>query len=159
MPPEGIATAMTVRSIMTADPATLRAEDTVGVAVDLLLDRRYILLPVVDADSRYLGEFDVWDLLGLLLPKAATLDKLVPDLGFIADDLPGLKEKFAALRGQPVGPLARTSLPHLEPDMPVTEALLLFYRQRSALPVVDKSSGRLVGVLSYWDALNAVAGA
>lgn len=150
---------MTVRAIMTADPATLRADDTVGSAVDLLLDRRFILIPVVDSDRRYLGEFDVWDLLGLLLPKAATLDGLVPDLGFLADDLPALKEKFAALRDQAVGPLARSNLPHLDPDMPVIEALLLFYRHRSALPVVDKSDGRLVGVLSYWDALNAVAGA
>lgn len=159
MPPEGIATAMTVRSIMTTDPATLRADDTVGAAVELMLGKLYILLPVVDDDRRYLGEFDVWDLLGLLLPKAATLEGLVPDLRFIADDLPGLKEKFAGLRAQPVGPLARTNLPHLDPDMPVTEALLHFYRHRSALPVVDKGDGRLVGVLSYWDALNAVAGA
>lgn len=159
MPTEGNATAMTVRSIMTAAPPTLRADDTVGAAVDLLLGKRQILIPVIDADRRYLGEFDVWDLLGLLLPKAATLDGLVPDLGFIADDLPGLREKFAALRGQPVGPLARTNLPHLDPDMPVTEALLLFYRHRSALPVVDKADGRLLGVLSYWDALAAVAGA
>lgn len=150
---------MTVRSIMTCNPETLQAHDTVGAAADLLLGRRHTLLPVVDADRQYLGEFDVWDLLGLLLPKAATLGGLVPDLGFIADDVPGLKEKFATLRGQPVGPLARTNLPHLDPDMPVTEALLLFYRHRSTLPVVDKSSGRLLGVLSYWDALTAVAGA
>lgn len=148
---------MTVSSIMTADPVTLRAHDRVGTAVDLLLGRRFLLLPVVDGDSRYLGEFDLWDLLSLLLPKAATLDKLVPDLRFIADDLPGLREKFANQRDRPIGPLARTSLPHLAPDTPVTEALLLFYRHRSALPVVD-AAGRLVGVLSYWDALAAIAG-
>jgi hypothetical protein len=40
----------------------------------------------------------------------------------------------------------------------VIEALLHFYRHRSTLPVVDKTTGRLLGVLSYWDALAAVAG-
>jgi CBS domain-containing protein len=149
---------MTVRSIMTADPVTLRADDTVGTATDLLIGKRFILLPVIDADRCYLGEFDVWDLLRLLLPKAATLDDLVPDLRFIADDLPGLQAKFAALRSVPVGPLARTNLPHLDPEMPVTEALLQFYRNRSSLPVVDRATGRLMGVLSYWDALGAIAG-
>jgi CBS domain-containing protein len=80
---------MTVRSIMSTDPLTLHADDTVGKAVELLLGKRYIMIAVVDADRCYRGEFDIWDLLRLLLPRAATLDDdLVPDLRFIADDLP-----------------------------------------------------------------------
>ncbi len=149
---------MTVQSIMTTDLVTLRADDTVGKAVDLLLGKHYIMLAVIDADRRYLGEFDIWDLLRLLLPKAATLDNLVPDLRFIADDLPALQAKFAECTDAPVGPLAQTNLPHLDLEMTVIEALLHFYRHRSTLPVVDKESGRLLGVLSYWDALAAVTG-
>lgn len=149
---------MAVRSIMTTDLVTLHADDTVGTAVDILLSKRYVLLPVIDGDRRYLGEFDVWDTLRLLLPRAATLDDLVPDLSFIADDLLALQAKFAESRDALVGPLARSNLPHLDPEMSVVEALLLFYRNRSALPVVDKGSGRLMGVLSYWDALAAIAG-
>ena len=150
---------MTVRSIMSTDPLTLHADDTVGKAVELLLGKRYIMIAVVDADRCYRGEFDIWDLLRLLLPRAATLDDdLVPDLRFIADDLPALQAKFAEHRDAPVGPLAKTNLPHLDPEMPVLEALLHFYRHRSTLPVVDKESGRLLGVLTYWDALAAVTG-
>jgi len=150
---------MTVRSIMSANPPTLRADDTVGKAVDLLLGERCIMIAVVDADGCYRGEFDIWDLLRLLLPKAATLDDdLLPDLRFIADDLPALQAKFAEHRDAPIGPLARTNLPHLDPEMTVLEALLHFYRHRSTLPVVDKESSRLLGVLSYWDALAAATG-
>jgi CBS domain-containing protein len=54
--------------------------------------------------------------------------------------------------------LARPDLPVLRPDTPVVESLLLLYRNRSALPVVDEATGRLAGVLSYWDALAAIAG-
>ena len=148
---------MTVRSIMTADPLTLRGGDSVARAGELMLAHRYLILPVVDADSRYLGVFDMWDLLGLLLPKVATLDDLVPDLGFLGDDLPGLRLKLREIGSQPVGPLARPDLPTLAPNMSVTEALLLFFRNRSALPVVDDATRRVVGVLSYWDALGAIA--
>jgi CBS domain containing-hemolysin-like protein len=41
--------------------------------------------------------------------------------------------------------------------MSVTEALLLLVRNRSALPVIDETTQRVVGVLSYWDALAAIA--
>ena len=68
-------------------------------------------------EGRYTGVFDMWDLLALLLPKAATLDDLVPDLGFLGDDLPALQAKLTEIGGQPVGPLARPDLPLLEPDM------------------------------------------
>jgi CBS domain-containing protein len=156
MPRQGIATAMTVRSIMTAQPLTLRSDETVARAAELMLGHRYLILPVVDGAGRCVGVFDMWDLLALLLPKAATLDQLVPDLRFLGDDLPGLQAKLREVGGQPVGPLARPDLPLLKPDMPVVEALLLLFRNRTTLPVVDEKNC-VIGVLSYWDALAAIA--
>ena len=147
---------MTVRAIMTAKPATLRADDTGARAAELMLGNRHLILPVVDAAGCCTGVFDMWDLLALLLPAAATLDHLVPDLGFLGDDLPNLQAKLKEIGGQPVGPLARPDLPLLKPDMAVVEALLLLYRNRTTLPVVD-ADNRVVGVLSYWDALAAIA--
>jgi CBS domain-containing protein len=153
---EGISTAMTVQSIMTAKPLTLRSDDTVARAAELMLGHRYLTLPVVDGGGRCVGAFDMWDLLALLLPKAATLDHLVPDLGFLGDDLPNLQAKLKEIGSQPVGPLARPDLPLLKPDTPVVEALLLLYRNRTTLPVVDEKNC-VIGVLSYWDALAAIA--
>jgi len=149
---------VTVSTIMNAKPATLRADDSVSKAADILQEKRYLILPVVDGEGRYAGVFDVWDLLGLLLPKAATLDDLVPNLSFLGDDLPALQQRMKDIGSQPVGPLARPDLPLLRPDMSPVEALLLFYRHRSTLPVVDEASGKLVGVMSYWDALAAISG-
>jgi CBS domain-containing protein len=149
---------MTVRAIMTPQPLTLRSNDTVAQAAELMLGHRYLILPVVEADGRCAGMFDMWDLLALLLPKVATLDdELVPDLGFLGDDLPSLQAKLTEVGNQPVGPLARPDLPLLKPDMPVVEALLLLFRNRTTLPVVDEKDC-VIGVLSYWDALAAIAG-
>jgi CBS domain-containing protein len=156
MPGQEISTAMAVRSIMTANPLILRSDDTVARAAELMLGHRYLILPVVDAAGCCVGVFDMWDLLAQLLPKAATLDGLVPDLSFLGDDLSGLQAKLKEVGGQPVGPLARPDLPLLNPDMPVVEALLLLYRTRTTLPVVDEKNC-VIGVLSYWDALAAIA--
>ena len=149
---------MTVRTFMTANPVTLRADDTVAKAAEIMQKHRYLILPVVDGEGRYTGVFDMWDLLALLLPKAATMDDLVPNLSFLSDDLPALQQRMKEIGGQPVGPLARPDLPLLRPDTSPVEALLLFYRNRCTLPVVDEASGKLVGVMSYWDALAAVSG-
>jgi CBS domain-containing protein len=148
---------VTVSAFMTKNPVTLRADDTVGRAAEIMLKNRYLILPVVDAERRYTGVFDMWDLLALLLPKGAVVDHL-PGLGFLADDLPALQQKLKGMSEQKVGPLARPDLPMLRPDTSPVEALLLFYRNRSTLPVVDETSGKLVGVLSYWDALAAISG-
>jgi CBS domain-containing protein len=149
---------VTVSTIMTANPVTLRADDTVARAAEIMQKNHYLILPVVDGEGRYTGVFDMWDLLALLLPKAATMDDLVPNLSFLSDDLPALQQRMKEIGSQPVGPLARPDLPLLRPDTSPVEALLLFYRNRSALPVVDEASGNLLGVMSYWDALAAVSG-
>lgn len=143
---------------MTLNPLVLRGSDTVGSAAGQLVRHRYVNLPVVDAEQHYLGMFGVFELLSLLLPKGATLDEFVPDLGFMADDPSSLQAKLGELREQPVGPFARTDLPVLRPDTPIVEALLRFYRSRSSLAVVEEGSGRLLGLLSYWDALAALVG-
>jgi CBS domain-containing protein len=37
------------------------------------------------------------------------------------------------------------------PDTPLLEAVLILYRTRASLPVVDPETGKLLGVISYWD--------
>lgn len=149
---------MTCSAIMTANPVTLRGDDTVAQAAETLMARRFIILPVVDGGGRYLGLFGAFELVSLLLPRAATLGHLIPDLGFMADNLPALQEKFREIKDEPIKSHLRSDLPVLRPDTTVVEALLLFVRERSTLPVVDPASGRLLGVLSYWDALASITG-
>jgi len=149
---------MTCRSFMMPNPLALRGTDTVGAAAHQLVKHRYVNMPVVDGANRYLGMFGVFELLALLLPTGATLDHLVLDLGFMADDVSGLRQKLAELGPQPIAKLARTDLPVLKPDTAIVEALLLFYRGRSSLAVVEEGTGTLLGMLSYWDALAALIG-
>ena len=48
--------------------------------------------------------------------------------------------------------------PTLKPDSPLMEAVLLVYRTRNFVPVVDPASKRLIGVVSTWHILAQLEG-
>ena len=57
-----------------------------------------------------------------------------------------------------MGDYTQTDSPRLHPDTPIINAVLLLYRTRTYLPVVDEGTGRLLGVVSTWDVLARIAG-
>ncbi len=150
---------MPCREIMSPNPALLHPADTVGHAVSLLLAQRVLSLPVVDDQGRYLGMFAKSRLFSLLLPTVVAIDEILPrlaqlpDLGFLSDDIDDLRERLQQISGRSVGEYLDQSVPVMRPDTPVMAAVLLFYRQRNFLPVVEAQDGRLVGVISTWDTL------
>lgn len=158
------AESQTCRSIMTADPVVIRRTDTVGKALQILLEKRLLALPMVDESGRYLGMFLRSRLVSLLLPKIVQLEERLPEigrlveLGFLTNTLDDLRERFSAVADHPVEAFAEDKTPVLRPDTPVMTAVLYLYRTRTLLPVVDEASGRLVGVVSTWDILGRIAG-
>ena len=155
---------MACLEIMDVDPPVLLGTDTVGKAGSVLLERRYLALPVVDAGRRYLGLFAKSRLFGLMLPSIVALEDLLPkiaqltDLAYLSDDMDDLRERFAALRDRPVADFADRDAPTLKPDSPLMEAVLLVYRTRNFVPVVDPASKRLIGVVSTWHILAQLEG-
>ena len=150
---------MTCQEIMNADPPLLIGTDTIGKALTILLRQRVLALPVVDADRRYIGLFAKSRLFGLMLPSVVALEDVLPkiaqltDLAYLSDDLADLRERFGALRNRPVADYADPAAPTLKPDSPLMEAVLLVFRTRTFVPVINPASRRLVGVVSTWDIL------
>lgn len=150
---------MPCQDIMDPDPPVLLATDTVGNALRLMLQHRYLALPVVDSNRLYLGLFAKSRLFGLMLPSVVSLEDVLPriaqitDLAYLSDDLDDLRERFAALRERPVAGYADRKAPMVKPDSPLMEALFLVFRTRNFVPVVDPADGRLAGVISSWDVL------
>ena len=105
------------------------------------------------------GLFGIYDLLGLLVPRVAVIGNLLPNLRFMSDDAGELHKKFALLKNNPVKRAVNREAPSVHPDTPVVEALRLFCRSHMTIPVVERDSGRLVGMVSYWDAAAAIVGA
>ena len=147
---------MTCAAIMTAKPLTVTESDSVGAAAEALIRHTYINLPVVDAENRFIGMFGIYELLGLLVPRVALAGDLLPNLRFVGDDPAALRKKFAEMKAQPVGEWCDRAAVTLHPDTPMIEALRLFCRRHTTLAVVARETQKLVGIVSYWDAIAAL---
>ncbi|HEY4112943.1 MAG TPA: CBS domain-containing protein [Rhizomicrobium sp.] len=149
---------MTCSLMMTSDPRTVPESETVGEAARILVEHRYNNLPVVDANGAFVGMFGIYDLMSLLIPKVALAGGLMPNLRFMSDNPEELRATFREVSSRPIGEVAERDMPVLHPDTPEIEALRLFCRERTTLPVVERETKKLVGIVSYWDAVRAVTG-
>ncbi|HTK78881.1 MAG TPA: CBS domain-containing protein [Rhizomicrobium sp.] len=147
---------MTCSALMTKDPLTARESETVGAASEKLIAHHYINLPVVDGAGKFLGMFGIYDLLSLLVPRVALAGGLLPNLRFISDDPRDLRTRYREIRSRLIGEVADREAVVVHPDTPEIEALRLFCRHHTTLAVVERGSRKLVGIMSYWDAIRAL---
>lgn len=149
----------TCGSIMTTNPPVLQTEDTVNTAIQMMLEHRVLGLPVVDDAGVYKGMFAKSRLFGLLMPVVGSVEEVLPQIAMatdvekIHDYLPEMREQLRALSDHLVGTYADHTVPVLRPNSPIVAAILLVYRIRNFVPVVDPDDGKLLGVVSTWDAL------
>jgi len=143
---------------MTPNPKAVRESETIGRAAQEIVAQHAISVPVVDAEGRLVGLFGIYDLLALLVPRVAVIGNLLPNLRFVGDDPGELARNFAALKSSPMRHAVNREAALVYPDMPLIEALRLFGRNHMTIPVVERDSGKLVGMISYWDVARAIMG-
>jgi CBS domain-containing protein len=149
---------MSCAAIMTKAPPTIRDDASVAEAAGALVAQHQTILPVVDGEGRYAGMFGICDLLSLLVPRVALAGNLMANLRFIADDPGELRRKFQEVKNLRVADVADRNAAELHPDSPEIEAIRLFCRNQSTLPVVEKESRKVVGMISCGDAIRAITG-
>jgi CBS domain-containing protein len=149
---------MSCTAIMSKAPITIGEEENVADAAAKLVSNHFTNLPVVDSQGQYIGMFGLYDLLSLLVPRLALAGDLMSNLRFIADDPEDLRRKYRDVRNRRVAEVANRNAPTLDPDSPEVEAIRLFCRNHISLPVVERESGRVIGIVSCWDAVRAILG-
>lgn len=142
---------MTAESVMDPNPTVLKSTDTIKTAARYILDNRYRALPVVDDEGRYLGIFGVNCLLKQVLPKAVMMESGLENVGFIQETLHDLHERLKEVENLPISVCMHSDISTVEPDTPLVETLLLLYQTRISIPVVEPKTGKLVGMISYFD--------
>lgn len=151
-------TTMTCSEIMTTDPVTVREDQPVAAATAVLRDNHFRSVPVVDADGKMVGQFGIQALLGLILPKAAMADDGLSNLRYLNDDLADLQRRLVEEHDQPVGKYAEDVGAVLHPDTAISQVAFLLTESRNNLPVTDEATGKLVGIVSYWDIIGRILG-
>jgi len=150
---------MTARLVMDPNPTVLRDTDLIKTAADAIMSGRYRRLPVVNANGRFIGMFGVNCLLRMVLPRALFLDDAERMARVVDETLSDLHRRFKEVEDEPITICMMEDAVVIRPDTPLLEALLTLYNERVSLPVVDPESGRLEGLISYWDVGAAILAA
>lgn len=142
---------MTCAEIMTPNPITVGENEPLENAVAILRDNRFRSVPVIDANGKMVGQFGIHALLRLLVPKVATMRFGIPRLPFVTDDTEDLKRRLSDQYQRPVKRFVETEYIIVHPDTPLTRVVLGLYHCHDNLPVVDRETKKLIGIVSYWD--------
>ena len=149
---------MTCSEIMTSNPVTVRDTQPVAAATALLRDNHFRSVPVVDDAGKMVGQFGIQALLALILPKAAVADDQLSNLRYLNDDLADLQRRLVEEHDQPVGKYAEEVGPVLHPDTAISQVVVHLTESRNNLPVVEEATGKLIGMVSYWDIIGRILG-
>lgn len=131
---------MLVRDIMTPNPYSVSVTSSV----------RHLLRVLAEADVRHLPIVDEGALVGIVS------DRDLRAVGSLVDDAlerPGAAQEALA---QPASSVMTSGVITVNPESDVAEAIDLMIEHRiGAIPVVEADSTKLVGIVSYVDALRA----
>jgi len=131
---------MIVQDVMSENPRSVQLETPVSEVVELLLELPVRHIPVLDGDSLK-GIVSDRDLRSVSLPR------LVDSVA-----LSDIKARYDA----PISDLMSSDPVTVYPDTDLAEAVdLMLENKVGALPVIDASSGDLLGIVSYVDVLRA----
>ncbi|MBM4298697.1 MAG: CBS domain-containing protein [Deltaproteobacteria bacterium] len=126
---------MKVVDVMTANPLTVKASESVAIADELMAENSIRQIPVVDGR----------EVIGIVTDRDIR--------AFLSDALlANLNRREKALSTE-VGDIMTSEPVYLAPDDTLQEAVELLIEQKfGAIPVVDEAEG-LVGIVSYVDVL------
>jgi acetoin utilization protein AcuB len=132
---------MIAAEVMTENPRTIRATDTIGDAVEILESTEVRHLPVVDDEGDLVGMLSDRDLRSLQLPFVQDAEMTVGTL---------------LLRARtPVSAIMSSDVASVDLDADVSDIIeLMLDRKIGAVPVVD-GEGQIAGIVSYVDLLRS----
>ena len=127
---------------------TLSPALTVGESLDIL-DRHSIrCAPVVAEDGAFVGLFSGKQLLTKLLPVSVTMEDGLESIDFIINATPGVAKKLNEILPRKVTEFMDKTPMTVHPETPAWEVIRLLVKHGSPLPVVEKTSRRLTGLVS-----------
>ncbi|WP_026079796.1 CBS domain-containing protein [Spirulina subsalsa] len=147
----------TVADYMTPNPLTVTPQTPLKEAIQILAEHRISGLPVVDEGGKLLGILANADLMWQETgadppPYIMFLDSVI----FLENPAKYEKELHKAL-GQTVEEVMSTKPITVKPDQPLREAAKLMHEKHvRRLPVLDEE-GKVVGILTQGDVIQALA--
>lgn len=143
---------MKVKDLMTTGVITVKPTDTVNNVAEVLFQRHFTGLPVVDGSGRLMGLIAERDFITsdsrLYLP---TYIKLLTDIDFISKDKNKLSADAKAIIEATAADIMNRQVISVSPDTELAELAEIFATKRvNPIPVVDQNQ-KLIGIISRSD--------
>jgi CBS domain-containing protein len=149
--------AKTVADIMTREPIVVTSETSLDEAIQVMAERRFSGLPVVNAAGKLMGIISQGDLMwresGVTPPPyIMVLDSVI----YLENPAKYQRDLHKAL-GQTVGEVMTKNPQTIRPEKSLREAAELMHEKGvHRLPVID-SGGKPIGILTRGDIVRAMA--
>ena len=126
---------------------SLKPDDSMLVALKLMLEKQINHAPICDATGFFLGLISTNAILRALIPPSAKVEGGLPNLKFAGDGMGLLTTHLCNLERLKVTEFAKKDMPVLRKDSPILEATLQLAQSTAPLPVVGED-GNLLGLIS-----------
>jgi CBS domain-containing protein len=155
---------MLCRNALVPQVITAGPDDTIGDALTLLKQHGIRAIPIVGAGDTLLGWFSFDVVLANLLPGPITvehhgLEDVNLRLDYLLDGEDSVANRLKTLSTLKLREVMSTAVPAVHPDTPLWEGIRKLFQHGSPVPVVEESSGRLIGLLSVQSVICELAGA
>jgi CBS domain-containing protein len=142
---------MNALEAMDPNPTTLKPDDTISYAAECIMQNRYRNLPVIDNDQCYVGMFGVNCLLKQVIPRAVFLPNGLENVSFLHESFDDLYRRYAEVKDKPISICMNNDIKPVHPDTPLTDILIQLYETKSSIPVIERDTCKLLGMISYWE--------
>jgi len=149
---------------------TMTPDQTVSDALVLFEKHHIRAVPVIDAEGALIGLFNFSQLLKSILPSFAVEDEddegdelshhlghMELNLDFLADSSPWIADSLIAELPKTLKEAMNDHLHFVHEDTSLREGVRLIVKHGSPLPVIDKETNKLKGIITSQETVTALA--
>lgn len=139
---------MPCQDLMITNVITVRPDQTVGEAMEVFEMEHIRSVPVVDENNVLVGLFSLKVILENFLPVSAVMEDGLQRLNFVVGAAPGIAKRLRKLKDKTISEVMQKDCLVTYGDTATWEAVRLMARYGSPIPVVEKKSHKLIGLIS-----------
>lgn len=137
-----------IKNVVTVSP-----DMSVDEAFDVLRNKNVRTAVVTDEKHTLLGIVNFQQIIKGILPFSATMEEGIQDLEFMHAEASDVAEKLKAVKEKKVRDIMQTDIITVSPATTFLEVLFLLYKHGSPVPVVEKGTKKLIGIVTKQSAL------
>jgi CBS domain-containing protein len=105
-------------------------------------------IPIVDGNGVYVGMFSMHQFLHQILPIAVTMERGLDNIDFVTRSSRNIVEKMKDVIKKKVSEVMDRNVVSLHPGIPTLEAIRVVVRHGSPIPVLEKGTNKLLGLIT-----------